>query len=114
VRQRGITTLLTSAPPGRLTRQLTPHIAEEIASFTDVTITLRFFERAGQVNRAIVVTQTRGSAHDPGIRLATIDADGMHIGERLSAHIGILTPSEALREETTAQVETEGPQQSGE
>ena len=113
-RQRGITTLLTSAPPGRLTRRLMPSIAEEIASLTDVMITLRYFERAGQVHRAIVVTQTRGSAHDPRIRLATIDSDGMHIGERISAHIGILASGETIQGETAAAVETESHRQSDE
>lgn len=111
VRQRGITTLLTSAPSGQFTPQRTPHIASEIASLTDVAITLRFFEHGGQVHRAIVVTQTRGSVHDPTIRLATVDADGMHIGERLSTRIGILTPSEASGMETTAQLEAESPRQ---
>ncbi|MFI1567525.1 circadian clock protein KaiC [Streptomyces sp. NPDC020490] len=113
-RQRGITTLFTSAPPGRPARQLTPPIAEEIASLTDVTITLRYFERPGEIHRAIVVTQTRGSAHDPGIRLVTIDSGGMHIGQRLSARIGILTPDQALDVGMTGTVEAESHRHSDE
>ncbi|HUK73356.1 MAG TPA: circadian clock protein KaiC [Streptosporangiaceae bacterium] len=83
VRQHGVTTLLTSAPSGRFTPLLTPAIAAEIASLTDVTIALCYFEREGEVQRAIGVLQTRGSAHDPSVRHVTIDAQGMHIGERL-------------------------------
>lgn len=84
LRQHEITTLVTSAPAGRLTPQLTPSIAGEITSLTDTTIALRYFERGGEVLRAIVVTQTRGSAHDQRVRQVTVDADGMHVGEPVS------------------------------
>jgi len=96
VRQHGITTLLTSAPAGRFTPQLTPSIAGEIASLTDVTITLRYFEYVGEIRRAIAVLQTRGSAHDPGIRQVTIDGDGMHIGEPITVSAGILTSTGSI------------------
>jgi circadian clock protein KaiC len=96
VRQHSITTLLTSAPAGRFTPQLTPSIAGEIASLTDVTITLRYFEQAGEIQRAIAVMQTRGSAHDPSIRQVTIDGDGMRIGEPLAGTAGILSGTTSL------------------
>lgn len=91
VRQHGVTTLLTSAPAGRFTPQLTPSIAGEIASLTDATITIRYFEQAGEIQRAIAVLQTRGSAHDPSIRQIAIDGDGMHIGEPIAGIAGILS-----------------------
>ena len=96
IRQHGITTLLTSAPAGRFTPLLTPSIAGEIASLTDVTITLRYFEQAGEIRRAIAVMQTRGSAHDPSIRQVTIDADGMHIAEPITGTAGILSGGTSL------------------
>jgi circadian clock protein KaiC len=96
IRQHGITTLLTSAPAGRFTPQLTPSIAGEIASLTDVTITLRYFEQAGEIQRAIAVMQTRGSAHDQSIRQVTIDGDGMHIAEPVTGSVGILSGAAAL------------------
>jgi circadian clock protein KaiC len=96
VRQHGVTTLLTSAPAGRFTPQLTPSIAGEIASLTDVTATLRYFEQAGEIRRAIAVTQTRGTAHDPSIRQVTIDGDGMHIGEPVTGTAGILSGTAPL------------------
>jgi circadian clock protein KaiC len=96
IRQHGITTLLTSAPAGRFTPLLTPSIAGEIASLTDVTITLRYFEQAGEIRRAIAVMQTRGSAHDPSIRQVTIDADGMHIAEPVTGPAGILSGATSL------------------
>ena len=85
LRQRETVTLLTAAPEGHTTPSLTPAIAMEIASLTDVTILLRYVERPGEVQRAIAVLQTRGSAHDQRIRQYTIDGAGMHIGEPLPA-----------------------------
>jgi len=96
VRQHGITTLLTSAPAGRFTPQLTPSIAGEIASLTDATITLRYFEHVGEIWRAIAVMQTRGSAHDPSIRQVAIDSGGMHIGEPITRTAGILSGTASL------------------
>ena len=93
VRQHGITTLLTSAPSGRFTPQLTPSIAGEVASLTDVTITLRYIEREGEIQRAIAVPQTRASGHDHAIRRVHIDAEGMHIGERLPGKTHVLSES---------------------
>ena len=96
VRQHAITTLLTSAPAGRFTPQLTPSIAGEIASLTDATITLRYFEYGGEIQRALAVMQTRGSGHDPSIRQVTIDSDGMHIGEPVTGTAGILSGTASL------------------
>jgi circadian clock protein KaiC len=81
LRQHEITTLLTSAPTGRVTPLATPAIAMEIASLTDISILLRYVEHVGAVKRCIAVLQTRGSSHDENIREYTIDTDGMHIGE---------------------------------
>ena len=62
-----------------------PLIAGELASLTDVAITLSYYEQAGEIQRAIAVMQTRGSAHDPRVRQVTVDGDGMHIGARSPA-----------------------------
>lgn len=90
VRQRGITTLFTSSPTGRFTPQLTPSIAGEIASLTDVTVALRYFERGGLIRRAIAILQSRGSPHDQAVREVTIDRDGMHVGDPVTDVVGIL------------------------
>ncbi|QUQ65885.1 circadian clock protein KaiC [Kutzneria sp. CA-103260] len=96
VRHHQVTTLLTSAPSGRFTPQLTPAIAAEIASLTDVTINLRYVEAAGEIQRAIAVVQTRGTTHDHSIRQVDITGDGLHIGARLSNVVGILTESPSI------------------
>ncbi|GAA2428366.1 circadian clock protein KaiC [Actinomadura vinacea] len=84
LRQHEITTLLTSAPTGRVTPVATPAIAMEIASLADVTILLRYVERVGSVDRCIAVLQTRGSDHDQSVRQVSIDSAGMHIGAPLT------------------------------
>jgi circadian clock protein KaiC len=94
-RRRGITTLLTAMPAG-----LTPHgrplIAGELASLTDVAITLSYYEQAGEIQRAIAVIQTRGSAHDPRVRQVAVDADGMHIRAPIAGITGIVPGAAAL------------------
>lgn len=105
LRQRGITTLLTSMPATRLTPQLRPSIAGELASLTDATITLSYFERGGEIQRAIAIPQTRGSAHDHRVRLVTVGGEGMRIGEQITGATGIVPGAAAvsladLREET--------------
>lgn len=81
LRRHEITTLLTSAPTGRVTPTVTPAIAMEVASLTDVTILMRYVEAQGEIQRGIAVLQTRGSSHDHSIRQFEIDDTGMHIGE---------------------------------
>jgi hypothetical protein len=56
---------------------------------------LRYVEAAGEVQRAIAVLQTRGSAYDRAVRQVVIDADGMHIGEPLS-QVGHVLPGGAF------------------
>ncbi|MGW1680000.1 circadian clock protein KaiC [Saccharopolyspora sp. NPDC002376] len=89
LRPREITALLTSAAGVHLAPALEPSVAVEIASLADVTILLRDFEHAGEIQRAIAVVQARGTAHDHSIRQVTIDGTGLHIGEPLRgvAHI---------------------------
>jgi circadian clock protein KaiC len=81
LRQREVTALFTSAPYGHTTPTITPAIATEVASLTDVSIVLRHVEQSGEMARVIAVLQTRGSAHDERVRQVSIDADGLHIGE---------------------------------
>ena len=96
VRQRGITTLITSAPAGRLTPRLAPSMAGEIASFADVTITIGYFERHGEIGRAIAVIQARGTAHDYSVRQMTVDAAGMHIGDPVADAVHVLPDAVSL------------------
>ncbi|MEQ7010999.1 circadian clock protein KaiC [Actinopolymorpha sp. B17G11] len=84
LREHEITTLLTSAPPSPTARTFTPAAALEVGSLADVSIMLRYVETGGEIQLAIAVLQTRGSAHDRHIRQVTIDSEGMHIGDQLN------------------------------
>ncbi|WP_190822678.1 circadian clock protein KaiC [Saccharopolyspora pogona] len=94
LRPREITALLTSVAGVQLTASLIPADAVQIASLADVTILLRNFEHASEIQGAIAVVQARGTAHDHSIRKVTIDNAGMHIGEPLRgvSHIFAANP----------------------
>jgi len=98
LREREITTLITSAPTGSALAGGTLASVVEMASITDVTIMLRYVERTGDIQRAIAVLQTRGSRHDHAIRQVTIDDSGMHIGAPLPRVAHLLSGSAALTE----------------
>jgi circadian clock protein KaiC len=102
LRQRDITTLFTSTPTLTGALGITPALALDIASLTDVTIALRYIERAGEIQRAIAILQTRGSDHDRAIRQATIDGTGMHIGAPLPDVSGIIQGIGSLHERPPA------------
>ncbi|GAA2758638.1 circadian clock protein KaiC [Actinopolymorpha rutila] len=94
LREREITTLLTSAPSGRFTSTITPAIALESTSLADVGINIRYVEHAGNIQRAIAILQTRGSGHDSAVRQVTMEAgQGMRIGDPLP-HTAHLLPNE--------------------
>jgi circadian clock protein KaiC len=111
LRQNEITTLLTATPSGRLMPVGMSTIGMEIAGLTDVSILLQYVERVGEIHRAIVVLQSRGSFHDQSVREITIDETGMHIGAPLRDISQVLTGS-ARPENAWAPPrlgETEGP-----
>jgi circadian clock protein KaiC len=92
LREREITTLITTAPLGS---QPSP---VEMARVTDVMIMLRYVERTGDIQRAIAILQVRGSSQDHAIRQVTVDGAGMHIGDPLPRVAHVLSGSAALTE----------------
>lgn len=74
LREREVTTLFTSALayPGVLG-------PGGVSNLIDVLILLHYEERAGQLERSIVVPQVRGSDHDRAVRPFVIDGAGIHI-----------------------------------
>lgn len=97
-RERLITALITTVPTGQLIAPATSVSAVETADIADVSILLRYVERAGDIQRAIAVLQTRGSPHDTAIRQVRFDDAGMHIGEPLPSVAHILSGNPALAE----------------
>ena len=97
-RAREITTLITTASTGQGLPGGTLASAVETAAASDVTITLRYVERTGDIQHAVAVLQARGSPHDPAIRQVIIDGTGLHVGEPLPRVAHLLSGTAALTE----------------
>ena len=50
----------------------------------------RYIELASRLRRVMAVVKVRASAHDDTLREYVIDADGIHIGQPLPGHEGLL------------------------
>lgn len=57
----------------------------------DAVVTMRMFEHAGAVRKAISVLKKRSGRHEDSIRRIWFDAGGVHVGEPLLHLRGILT-----------------------
>ncbi|MFO0960420.1 MAG: circadian clock protein KaiC [Isosphaeraceae bacterium] len=55
-----------------------------ISTITDAILLLRYVERAGALDRGIIIIKMRGSQHDKRFHEFTIDNEGLHIGEPFS------------------------------
>ncbi len=60
------------------------------AFLTDAIVVLRYIEIQSRLKRMIAVVKVRASVHSSELRLFHIDDDGIHIGEMLVDHEGLL------------------------
>ncbi len=85
----GVTILMTSELEDRYTDlRFSPFGS---AFLTDAIVVQRYIEIDGQLKRAMSVVKARGSEHSKDIRLFTITADGITIGDSLAGYTGVLT-----------------------
>lgn len=68
------------------------------AFLTDAIIVQRYVEVDGRLLRVLAVAKVRDSAHSNELRLFTVEADGIHIGDMLRGYEGLLGGSPALRQ----------------
>lgn len=61
------------------------------AFLTDAIIVQRYIEVESSLQRVIAVVKMRASNHSSALRLFYIDDDGLHIGEKLVDHEGLLS-----------------------
>jgi circadian clock protein KaiC len=97
----GVTALMTSELEDRYTDlRFSPH---GTAFLTDAIIVQRYIEIDSRLRRMIAVVKIRASAHCDEMRLFSIGDDGLHIGERLAGHEGLLggRPARPLRQQPT-------------
>ncbi|MDR6990667.1 ATPase domain-containing protein [Luteimonas sp. 3794] len=85
----GATVLMTSELEDRYNElRFSPY---GTAFLTDAIIVQRYIEVDSRLERVLAVVKVRGSAHSHDLRLFDIDADGIHLGERLAGHEGLLS-----------------------
>lgn len=96
---RGVATFLVAAQAGMIGYSArTPVDASYLA---DAVISLRMFEHAGQVKKAISVLKKRSGRHEESIRQIWFDHQGVHLSEPLLKLRGVLTGVPVETEEST-------------
>ena len=84
----GVTVLMTCELEDRYTDlRFSPY---GTAFLTDAIIVQRYIEVDSRLQRVMAVVKLRGSAHSNELRLFRIDAEGIHLGERLHDQEGLL------------------------
>jgi circadian clock protein KaiC len=84
----GVTVLMTSELEDRYTDlRFSPY---GTAFLTDAIIVQRYIELDSRLLRVMAVVKVRASMHSNELRAYTIDADGIHLGERLTDQEGLL------------------------
>jgi len=87
--QQGVVTILILAQHGLVIAAESP---VDISCLTDTVLTLRYFEAAGEVKRALAVVKKRSGQHEKTIREFRLETErGIRIGEPLREFQGILT-----------------------
>jgi circadian clock protein KaiC len=100
----GATVLMTSELEDRYTElRFSPY---GTAFLTDAIIVQRYIEIDSRLQRVMAVVKVRGSSHSDALRMFSIDGDGIHVGEMLAGHQGLLGgrperrgPTDAARED---------------
>jgi circadian clock protein KaiC len=85
--RQGVTTFLTVAQHGLVGDMKVP---VDVTYLADTVMLLRYFEARGRVRRAISIVKKRTGAHEDTIREYRISANGISLGEPLTAFQGIL------------------------
>jgi circadian clock protein KaiC len=84
----GVTVLMTSELEDRYTDlRFSPY---GTAFLTDAIIVQRYIEVGSRLRRLMAVVKVRSSAHSDELREYTVDATGIHIGDRLDDQEGLL------------------------
>ena len=95
--QRGVMTILVGVQPGVIGSSMSTTV--DASYIADSVIMLRYFEARGKVRQAISVFKKRVGRHERSIRLFSMDANGIHVGDVLTNFHGILTGVPTFDEE---------------
>jgi circadian clock protein KaiC len=98
----GVTVLMTSELEDRYQDlRFSPY---GTAFLTDAIIVQRYVEVDSRLLRALAVVKVRASAHADALQLYTIDDEGLHLGEMLADHEGLLSGKPTRRSAPAAAV----------
>lgn len=86
--QQGVVTLMILGQHG-ITGELRTDV--DISYLADTVMLLRFFEAGGEVHKSVAVVKSRTTDHERTIREFTITADGIRVGQPLTAFEGLLS-----------------------
>ena len=85
----GVATLLVVAQHGIMGSAMAAPV--DVSYLADAVVLFRFFEAAGQVRKAISVVKKRTGGHERSIREFDVGAEGIRVGEPLTAFHGVMT-----------------------
>lgn len=86
--QQGVVTFLINPQHG-LVGTMTTNL--DISFISDAVLLLRFFEAQGRLRKAISVLKNRAGPHEDAIRELRVDAQGVRVGQPLTAFHGVMT-----------------------
>jgi circadian clock protein KaiC len=87
--ERGVATLIVLAQHG--TAGSTMSAPVDLSYLADVIVSLRFFEAAGEVRKAIAVVKKRTGTHETSIRQLMLGPNRIRVGSPLKEFRGVLT-----------------------
>lgn len=87
--QQGIATIITLAQAGVIGSSM--HSPVDVSYLADTIILFRYFERAGQIRKAISVVKKRSGSHERSIRELFLQDGQVRVGKPLAEFEGVLT-----------------------
>jgi circadian clock protein KaiC len=106
--ERGVATLLVAAQHGIMGSMMAAPV--DVTYLADAVVLFRFFEAAGQVRKAISVMKKRTGGHETAIREFDVGADGIRVGEPLTAFHGVMTGVPQYRGDIGPLLQDRGPE----
>jgi circadian clock protein KaiC len=86
--QQGVVTFLINPQHGLVGTMIS---SLDISFIADAVMLVRFFEAQGRLRKAISVLKNRAGRHEDAIRELRVDAQGVRVGEPLTAFHGVMT-----------------------
>jgi circadian clock protein KaiC len=87
--ERGVVTLVVLAQHGMVGSTMSSPV--DLSYLADTIVSMRFFEAAGEVRKAIAVVKKRSGTHETSIRELMLGPERIRVGRPLKDFFGVLT-----------------------